>query len=307
MKGPLFPAGVILIMCFVHSAQAHLGDRIFPIYEISDEDLMEIDVRDGSIEDWEEIVGEPSVHGVESISLPWRGEDLVPLYDPSEFDFRIWLGWNDRSNLLLFGIETVDDEYVNEYVDEYPDGNIFMMFFRNDVVSFLVDGDHSGGEYNRVDPAWTDEEKKLNIYRTAQTYFAIAEAPDGRYVGYLGAGEDWVNVQPYTDGGGRAMGESPTVSVIEFFVTPFDDLIWDSPDESKASELFPGKIIGFDIQVVDHDSAPGGAFFSLSGDFNSIFDAGVFVDGLLIGKGGTESDDTVVESKTWGRIKASFR
>lgn len=286
-------------------SHAHVGDRVIPIYEISDEELTRLDVRDGSVEDWEEIVGEPSVNGLEFIGSPWSS-DLVPPYDPAEFDFRIWLGWNDSRDLLFFGLQSVDDEYVNEYVVKYPDGDIFMMWFDNDRISLLVDGDHSGGEFNHVDRAWTEEEKKLNIYRTAQTYFAIAEAADDRYVGYFGAGEEWVNFPPYTDGGGRVVGESPTVSVIEFFVTPFDDLIWNDPEGSAASDLFAGKVIGLDIQVVDHDS-DGGRFFSLSGDFNSVTDAGVFVDGVLIGKEDGGWGDTAVQSETWGRIKASFR
>jgi hypothetical protein len=236
--------GAILTFFFSHSAQAHIGDRIFPIYEISDEDLVEIDVRDGSVEDWLVITGEPSIYGVGFSSIPYGGqlgvhESPAP-YRPSDLDFRIWLGWNRNSHLLFFGYEGADDVYFNEY-----SGEILFDILRNDCVSFMIDGDHSAGDYARGEADFSEEERTLFVERSAQDYMAIAEAPEGYSVGYGGAGASWVNVPPYTEGFGAIVGESPTVSVIEFFATPFDDLIWNNPKESAPTDLFPGKIIGF--------------------------------------------------------------
>ena len=37
------------------NASAHQGDRIFPVFEITDDMLELIDVKDGRIEEWEEL------------------------------------------------------------------------------------------------------------------------------------------------------------------------------------------------------------------------------------------------------------
>ena len=44
------------------------------------------------------------------------------------------------------------------------------------------------------------------------------------------------NVPPYTDGGGGSVGEQPTVSVVEYYVTPFDRFVWNDQDESEISD-----------------------------------------------------------------------
>ena len=85
---------------------------------------------------------------------------------------------------------------------------------------------------------------------------AIGDTPDGRHVGYLGKGTEWVTALPYADGGGGSTGDGPTTTITEFFVTPFDDLIWNSQEASVPSPLFDGKIIGFSITVPDFDTAP---------------------------------------------------
>ena len=123
---------------------------------------------------------------------------------------------------------------------------------------------------------------------------------------------------PYADGGGRVLGEHPTISVTEFYVTPFDRFVWNSPEESLVSELYPGKIIGFAIGVVDNDLTEGFPLDSihylrteeLSEDCGgwSLYPhcSDGFSLGLLLGPGGEIPDISAVESITWGRIKAQF-
>ena len=43
------------------AAPAHIGDQIYPFYELLDEDLHRIDLTDGSIEDWYDVLGEASL------------------------------------------------------------------------------------------------------------------------------------------------------------------------------------------------------------------------------------------------------
>ena len=49
---------------------------------------------------------------------------------------------------------------------------------------------------------------------------------------------------------------SPYFYVVEFYVTAFDRLVWDSPEQSVVSELFAGKMIGFAMTLQDSDTVP---------------------------------------------------
>ena len=60
-------------------AHAHVGDEIYPFYELLDEDLHRI-------EDWLEVIGEPSL----VTSDFWRGSESWPS-DPTTLDVRVWL------------------------------------------------------------------------------------------------------------------------------------------------------------------------------------------------------------------------
>ena len=47
-----------LILALAASAETHSGDRVYPIYELTDEMLAKIDLRDGSVEEWADLLGE---------------------------------------------------------------------------------------------------------------------------------------------------------------------------------------------------------------------------------------------------------
>ena len=115
--------------------------------------------------------------------------------------------------------------------------------------------------------------------------------------------EDWFIQLPYTEAGGRFFGETPTVSITEFYITPFDRLIWNSPEESVVSDLQPGQTIGFGVQIYDNDPSKRDVYWMGNGITGS---ADSFADGLLLGVGGIMSGDTAVEDVAWTRIKASF-
>lgn len=286
-----------LVVSLVGGASAHIGDRLFLIFELTEADIADIDLRDVGIADWEEVIGEPSVLASDMFADPGVGEGAP--YNPADLDYRIWMAWNGARNTIWVGHERIDDVYINEW-----DGADFANIWRHDSFEFMLDGDHSGGDYSAAaNPEWTEEEQRLNNNRTAQQYVAIAESPSGRHIGYQGHGTEWVILPPYADAGGGAYGVDPTVAILEFYVTAFDDLIYYSPEESRPSTLVPGKIIGFQISVPDFDSEPAvyRAFHTLSGQGATWRFADRFVDGLLVGSG-----ETSVESNSWGRIKASF-
>ncbi len=202
------------------AVHAHIGDEIYPFYELLDEDLHRIDLADGSIEDWYDVLGEPSLTAAD-FYYPYSS------YDPGNCDFRFWLGWHRRSGTLWVAMERFDDIYLNNYAGKILEAGLPKMFrptmFRWDsYFSFMVDGDHSGGRYlfgrNSCDGCTVEETRLLNN-RQAQHYLAIAETTDGQHVGYDGAGE-WVVREPYAAAGGGVLGATPVTTVTEMKVTP---------------------------------------------------------------------------------------
>jgi hypothetical protein len=288
-----------LTLGLASGAYAHIGSEVFLFFEIADEDAAEIDFDDGTLDDWADLVGDPSVEATDFFADPGVG-DGAP-YDPADMDYRIWFGWNSTSSTIWGAMERTDDVYVNEY-----DGDGAMWRW-DSAIELMLDGDHSGGEYgfNATNcEGCTEEELFLVNNRSAQQFLGIAESPDGRYVGYLGAGSEWVNALPYADGGGAAFGDSPVTSIMEMFVTPFDNLIYNDPAASEASVLTSGKIVGFQISVPDYDVAGTyHAFHTLTGQTATWRYAERFADGRLIGLGGA---GTAVEESSWGRLKATF-
>ena len=303
----VFMAGLVPLLCLADAAHAHIGDQIYPIFELLDEDLDRIDLTDGSVEDWHEVGGEPSLTASDFF---W----LFGAYDLSDVDFNIWLAWHQGSGTLWVAMERFDDLYLNNY-----DGTGLHTMHRWDSsIEFMVDGDHTGGAYSYllgVNCQDCTPEQVLSDNRQAQRWMAIAEAPGGgELLDYDGRSE-WVNKEPYAAVGGAVIGETPATTVTEFKLTPYDDLIYNDEETSQASKLLPGRIIGFSMATKDNDAirayeGPTSILMSLSGGWREMINADLFSDGLLVGAGEDPSlydDVSAVEPSSWGRIKASFR
>ena len=238
-------------------------------------------------------------------------------HDPTNLDFRIWLGWSDDGRIHVAG-QFVDDVYVNEY-DPLTSPNYYHHV--HDSMALLVDGDHTGGEYS-FRQSHGEIEEALKTNRQAQHYENIALAPGGLPISLLfttlgadGFDEidqpvDWMVQPPFARGGGGVFGENPAIWVTEFYVTCFDRLDHLSPEESVVSRFAEGKIIGFDLYLFDYDIEAVGprAIYWLAHHEDAEEDAvgaDYMVDGLLLGPGG-ESVDSSVQSTSWARIKASL-
>ena len=106
---PLLTAFAIagLLLGLAGSSYAHQGPRVYPILELSDEDLAQIDIMDGSIDDWLAVVGEPTMTALDFYALG--------SYHPADLDFRIWLAWHDHTDRIYVAMERADDVHVNEY------------------------------------------------------------------------------------------------------------------------------------------------------------------------------------------------
>ena len=293
----LLVLGVSLLPGLANRSEAAQGNRVYSIVELTDEDVARIDIRDGSVDDWLDVLGEPTVTTLDFWTYP---EGLL---DPADMDFRIWLAWHDGTNRIYVAMERADDVLINEFDRTSENIIVGSMDYHDTSMDLVVDADHSGGQYIGFGTMQRGDN------RQAQMYKAIAEVYDsGPQVDMLNSRsvrQDWFRLPPYAEGGGTVFGESPTISVTEFYVTPFDRFVWDSAEESIILDLVRGRVIGLAIYVPDRDvgDAEPSVHYYL-GAWESITDR--FADCLLLGPGGEIPEDTAVESVTWGRIKAQF-
>ena len=315
MKNALLISGIGgLLLAILSPIQAHMGDRVVRIPELTDEDLEWIDLNDGSTVDWQEVIGDPIL-----TAQDFATSEAGAAYDPTDLEYRIWMGWPGKRNRIYAAMEKVDDEYVGYIKDYLPEEDMYYAMQSDSGVQFLVDGDHSGGEFI-PNAEGRGPEELMFLYNKEAQYFMAASEPDRNFEGvgiFQGGGflyrDDWFHIPPLAAMGGGSFGEHPTVVVTEFYVTPFDFLVPDSPELTEISDLKAGQVIGFEMRVFDFDGKSGGvesSFKSLHGfpvRLGPMGDADRFVDAILVDALGRVLEDTAVEDATWARIKASFR
>ena len=85
-------------LLFSRPVQGHQGDRLIPIFEITDSMLEQVDFEDGSVDEWEDF-SEATLTTL----------DFAERFDPAEFDFRMWLGWNATRQRIYLSILAADD------------------------------------------------------------------------------------------------------------------------------------------------------------------------------------------------------
>ena len=306
-------------------AEAHVGSRVFPFAYLADEMLEQIQLDDGSVAEWFDLVGEPTM-----TLLDFMDEVEESTYDPADLDFRIWLAWHDEPARLYAAFVAADDSYVNTHtydVDSWSKSSEDNMLSGwdsgNDGIALGVDGDHSGGP--ALEGVVTTE-RLVKASGETQQYTAISRTPVGPTLDNRKSREwskvfSWMTLPPYAEAGGSVAGERPVIWTIELYVTPFDhreDLT--SPEGSVVSGLSAGQIIGFTIGVYDADLGDHHEQIaqlapevhvtgSDSGVFDDVFDfvADNFLDGLLLPANAAEPmENGAVESVSWGRIKASL-
>ena len=110
--------GSALSACLPAQAGAHGGYRVFPIAELTDEMLEQIQLDDGSVAEWFDLVDEPTMSLAD---FRWYGH--IP--DPSDLDFRIWLAWHDEPDRLYVAFTASDDAHI------IYDGTLLSKIIRN--------------------------------------------------------------------------------------------------------------------------------------------------------------------------------
>ena len=301
-----------LLLSFAMSAGAHLGDRVYPIAYVSDEMLEKIDLKDGLVEEWQELIGEPAMTLLDFTDSYGNME-----LDPLDLDFRIWLAWHDDPARFYLAFVASDDVYQNTHDygnTDFANTSILLQ----DSIALVIDGDHGGG------PGCMDcmqEEEGAEALGQNQLYEAIARTSSGPTLNDWftrnATGEfAWTVLPPYGDAGGGVAGENPTISAIELYVTPFDRWAYDDIEGNVVSELTAGKVIGFSILINDWDGGHGGLHWVPEAVFPGSPPALVrilsvhadsFIDGLLLPGETGGPGDSVVGSVSWGRIKAALK
>ena len=304
-----YSASLILLAGLTISAEAHSGSRVFPIPELTDEMLEKISLDDGFIDEWEDLAGEPTMTLVDFRTF---GNFMAP--DPSNLDFRIWVAWHNDPDRIYVAFIASDDQYSNRH--EYTSWSRYGMN-QFDSISFVIDADHSGGKGLGNDDS--TQEELLEVSGQTQRYRAIAKTVEGptlddgvRLEEVTEIPQSWRVYPPYGDSGGGVLGENPTISVIELYVTPYDWLgAWHDKEKSQQSDLAAEEIIGFAFIVYDRDGVHNIPWTPEAIDTEDTETdiqkrrADFFLDGLLLPADQAESG-TAVKDVTWGRIKAAL-
>lgn len=312
-------------LLFVLADRLQAQNPVYPFFELTDADLARIDLHDGSVNDWLDVLGEPTL-----TSFDFHRRDnlgyLVP-HDPADLDFRIWLAWHDGTNRFYVALERADDVYLNSFDRSVP--NHTYMFSHDSSIEFVIDGDAGGIHPGNLHRHYKNNtaEWYLNVPRESQWYTAISEAHDNRPLvriqDLFGASSqygDWYARPPYAESDGIRFGERPTISVTEFYVTAFDQLIYNDPSASVVSDLYPGKAVHFSISLVDAEGPFTHTWYSNNSGYTiritktlSLSTAdGVLVDALKPvaengeGVAGEGEAEGAVRPGSWGRIKATF-
>ena len=292
------PSGIaISLLVTAHFSEAQLQERVYPFIELTDEMRARIDLRDGLVGDWSDVLGEPTLTPLDFALI--EGDS----YDPSSFDFRVWLTWHDGGDHLFVAAEFVDDVYENPYERD----EAFSMPFGDGAVWFSVDGDMDADGALGNDPEHGGvpaDMKEAQLYAAfARTYLNDSNVT----LSLMSASAPWVHQVPYADGGGGIIDSHPVCSVLEFYVTPFDRFLWDDPKESVISDLYPGKEITFNLLIVDVDQGQVDGSFGLFGPGvdaeRDQLHTDLWARGVLLQ---SPEDDTSVKSVSWGRIKAGL-
>ena len=300
---PQTAMAVSVILSSVAICPAHQGDFVSPIYKLPPG---AIDLQDGHLWDWEDMTPGASLSSPDFDEV--MKDQTWEMTSPEEIAFQVYLGWVQEEQRVYVGVEIFDDIYFNEW-----DGTALVESWFADHVEFYIDGDHSGGEYNLIGYTFdgATEEQKRATNSTAQHYWALAESPTGSLARNIGPADTWVSTPPWTEAGGSVLGRTQGLSVIEFAVTPWDDLDWRGASSSRRSDLTAGKVIGMQLMVVDWDEGGAlGGFHSIHAPFDPWWNASMFVDAVLCGRDAClpgSGPVSSVSSDSWGRIKASFR
>lgn len=291
-----------IFMFFTSPLLGQQEDQVYHLLQLTDSDLLSIDINDGSIEDWVAIIGEPTL-----TAKVFGNQGVTGLNNDKDIDYRIWAGWHQATSRIYLAMERIDNIYINEYIGPNAIGNNTGIIHHHDsALEVAVDGDNSGGIFwDLLSGVFGDDIDFNGVVngQEAQEFVGIAQSISGQHVDWSGDGAEWIHEKPYADGGGGVrIGPDSTVTVTEFYITPFDVVVADGPDQSLVSRLSAYQVIGMGFGVPDFDLKIGSykSHYVFPPLYWPFWNADDLADFILIPK--TENE-TVVQSRTWGQVK----
>lgn len=282
------------LLAVVMLATASRAAGPFPFYEFPSG--QEPDLDDGSLDDWLVAVPGPSATSADLVPMPTRAGPSPP---PGSGDLsaNIYLGWSASLQRIYIAVDRLDDRHVGP--PEGWDPAQYIAGWVYDGVVVMLDGDHSGGQYRSF---WVDQIPAPVPFVSTQTYEGIPDGPVVDSPTVIRNLFPWVVSPPWAAVGGWVDQGPPARSVIEFYVTPWDSLKKAGPDASIRSTLEVGRVIGFEVYVLDFDTEPRKCegHYSLTHEAKAYEDADLLADGLLIG---CSDDATRIDDASWGEVK----
>ena len=256
-------------------------------------------VIDGDLKDWE-VVGDSYT------ILTGQFHDLinpeVETSDSDDFAARLMAGWNKAENKLYIAAQVRDDIHQ---IDR-PAGSATVLF-QDDVMELFIDADHSGGQFANFTELSQEEQRRRNGVEA--NHFVVAGPPPDEdfFVNFSAAAWYALSDGPYTEAAVEFIGVlgGEGVTNYEVMLVPFDRVNINAAFQSEEHILRENEILGFNVELNDFDvhSELFDAKWSLSGQHNSYRFSDRFADLILMPLEGTF---TVVESISWGRLKASL-
>lgn len=219
-----------------------LGPRVYASFQFPDGRLPTID---GDLTDWE-IVGEP--YAQDTYDLIEYNRQRGRRYDLADMDVRVRTGYNLSTNRLYVAVEYWDDfhnfDRVVRQANPNNPGN-------DDIFELVVDADNSGGDFiDSLDPR--------HMSTHTQNYHIYTHEREGEHVWVWGP-QHWLGEPPFAQWA-SAYGDvhgTAGLSVLEFYVTPFNYAHASGPALSAPAQLATGDTIGLDYAILDRDDDEG--------------------------------------------------
>ena len=259
-----------------------------------------VPVIDGDLRDWE-VVGDSYVISTGQF------HDLITEVEASDSDdlsVRLMVGWNKAVNRLYIAAQVRDDIHQ---IDR-PAGSATVLW-EDDAMELFIDADHSGGQFANFTELSHEEWRRRN--GAEANHFVLAGPPPDEdfFVNYSAAAWYALPDGPYTGAAVEFVGVlgGEGVTNYEVMLVPFDRVDINAVFQSEEHFLEEGEILGFNVEFNDFDvhSERYDAKWSLSGQYNSNRFSDRFTDLILMPLEGT-FQVTAVESRSWGRLKASL-
>ncbi|MCY3738705.1 MAG: hypothetical protein OXG13_20065 [Gemmatimonadaceae bacterium] len=234
--------------------------------------------------------------------------------DPADLTIRVAVGWNDETDRLYFAQHRLDDIFDRD--GEEPPG----VCGGEDNVWVNVDADHSGGwlvpPWVSDEPGWTGRNAQSALFLFPPIVLPPPPRGPTAWHWMWTSSAAWHDKEPYSCCPESCIlegehGAEATLTA-EWWSVYYNELIYNSPEDSVPADLSEGQIIGMGIRLCDADLGSGydeadsrAAAWSTGGPASNAWvkDNKYLSDWILL----PVSDFwTSVEHTSWGQVKASF-